>query len=279
MISKENVQEWIKLIEVDWLGQYAKTWIAFNAWYRKHLGSGRDRHIIQIIKSDEKEICSTIESFFMDTGTESKAFQSNVAELQSLLALTGIESEGRKISFEAITDYKHAQNINETVDGTTYEVEMDIENVQRHVKVKDASDEIIFNGTIPQKAESLDINENWFKSVFRNTPRSLSEPTQETLLVFLNESSPLHNILAGTKENCIKIENFQFINNENLIVRALIEILYQLRNSLFHGEITHTRQIQEVYEPAYLILKRIILIVLNTSSQYIGWHKRKLYQN
>ena len=31
MTIQENVQEWIKLIEVDWLGQYAKTWMAFNA--------------------------------------------------------------------------------------------------------------------------------------------------------------------------------------------------------------------------------------------------------
>ena len=266
MISKENVQEWIKLIEVDWLGQYAKAWIAFNAWYRKHLGSGRDRHIIQKIKSDEEGICSTIESFFMDTGTESKAFQSNVAKLQSLLALTSIESEARKISFEAVTDYKHVQNIIETVNGTTYEIEMDIENVQRNVKVKDSSDENIFNGTIPQKVESLDINEDWFKSVFENTQHSLPASRQETLIAFLKESSPLHNILDSPKEDCIEIDNFQFINNQNLIARAIIEILYQLRNALFHGEITPTPEIQKTYEPAYLILKQVILLVANVST-------------
>lgn len=261
------MQEWVKLIEVDWLGQYAKAWIAFNAWYRKSLGTGHDRHIIQKIKSDKKKICPTIESFFMDTGTESKAFQSNVAELQSLLALTGIESGGRKISFEAITDYKYTQNIKETVDEITYEIEMDIENAQRNVKVKNSSNENIFNGTISQKVERLDVDEEWFKSVFENTQHSLSDSIQETLIAFLKESSPIHNILAGTKEDCIKIENFQFINNQNLIVRTLIEILYQLRNTLFHGEITPTPQIQKVYEPAYLILKRIILLVANTPTK------------
>ena len=262
-INKENVQEWIKLIEVDWLGQYAKTWIAFNAWYRKHFGRGQDRPIIQKIKSDEKEICSTIEDFFMDTGTESKAFQSNVAKLQSLLARTGIESGGRKISFEAITDYKHARHIKATVDKTTYEIEMDVENAQRNVKVKNSSDENIFNGTIALKVESLDLNEEWFKSVFENTQHSLSHSVQETLIAFLKESSPIHNLLAGTTDDRIEIEGFRFVNNQNLIARALIEILYQLRNTLFHGEITPTQEIQKVYEPAYLILKQIILLVAN----------------
>ena len=263
------MQEWVKLIEVDWLGQYAKAWIAFNAWYRKRLGSGQDRHNIQKIKSDEEGICSTIENLFSHPGTESKAFKSNLAELQILLALTSIESGGRKISFEAITDYKHTQNIKETVDEITYEIEMDIENVQRNVKVKDSSDQNIFNGTISQKVESLEVNEKWFKSVFENTQHSLSDSMQKTLIAFLKESSPIHNILAGTKEDCIKIENFQFINNQNLIVRTIIEILYQLRNTLFHGEITPTPQIQKTYEPAYLILKRIILVVANTPTNNI----------
>ncbi len=274
--SRNNVQEWVKLIEVDWLGQYAKAWIAFNAWYRKQLGSGRDRHIIQKIKSDEEGICSTIENLFRHTGKESEAFKSNLSELQILLALTNIESEGRIISFEAITDYKHTQDIKETVDGIIYEIEMDIKNVQRNVKVKDSSNQIIFNGTISQKAESLEVNEEWFKSVFDNTQFSLSISRQETLIAFLKESSPIHNILAGTKEDCIEIENFQFVNNQNLIVRTIIEILYQLRNTLFHGQIMPTPLIQGVYEPAYLILKRIISLVANTStSQYIGWHKSK----
>lgn len=271
MINKRNVQEWVKLIEVDWLGQYAKAWIAFNAWYRKHIGSqnssGRDRKIIQKLKSGEKEICSTIASFFMRPETESKAFQSNVAELQSLLAFTGIESDGRKITFEAIVDYNHAKTINETVEETIYEIKMNIEKSKRSVVVKDASGENIFCGTIALKSESLEQDENWFKSVLAQTTHSLSAPQQETLMAFLKESSPIHNLLTGTENNCIEIGEFRFVDNQNLIARALIEILYQLRNTLFHGEITPTPEIQKVYEPAYLILKRIILLVANTPTK------------
>ena len=203
----------------------------------------------------------------MRTETESKAFQSNIAELQSLLASTGIESGGRKISFETIVDYKHAKNIKETIDETTYEIKMDIKKAKRSVVVKNSSDENIFCSTIALKAESIDQDEKWFKSVLAQTPHSLLADEQETLIAFLKESSPIHNLLTAPENDCIEIEDFRFVNDQNLIARALIEILYQLRNTLFHGEITPTQQIQKVYEPAYLILKRIILLVANTPTK------------
>ena len=42
------------------------------------------------------------------------------------------------------------------------------------------------------------------------------------------------------------------------IVKALIEILYQLRNVLFHGELVPNKGAQNVYKEAYLILKMIL---------------------
>ncbi|WGH76672.1 hypothetical protein P8625_05810 [Tenacibaculum tangerinum] len=42
------------------------------------------------------------------------------------------------------------------------------------------------------------------------------------------------------------------------VVKALIEILYQLRNVLFHGELVPNKGAQNVYKEAYLILKMIL---------------------
>ena len=75
MTGTENVQEWIKLIEVDWLGQYARTWMAFNAWYRSQFGTEKnDGKIIEKIKNDKQEICSEIENFLSGSGTLHKSF-------------------------------------------------------------------------------------------------------------------------------------------------------------------------------------------------------------
>ena len=126
MINEENVQEWIKLIEVDWLGQYAKTWMAFNAWYRSCFGTEKnDGKIIEKIKNDKQEICSEIENFLSGSGAVEKAFQSDIAGLHNSLVHTNIESKGKKISFEAIEDYQYTENnksIEENRSGITYVV-------------------------------------------------------------------------------------------------------------------------------------------------------------
>ena len=64
MISTKNVQEWVKLIEVDWLGQYAKAWIAFNAWYKEVFEQESDRVIIDKIKNGKQEILLNVGTLF-----------------------------------------------------------------------------------------------------------------------------------------------------------------------------------------------------------------------
>lgn len=269
MTDTRNVQEWIKLIEVDWLGQYAKAWIAFNAWYRETFPSDTehrisDRNSIRKIKNDEQEICSTIESWLTEKGTESDIFQSYIADLHDSLVRTNITSDGRKISFEAVEDYRHAQNITETINQITYKIEINAPN--RIVVVIDSSGKEIFNQTITRQTENTNLNEARFKSFLDQTEYKLSNSQQDTLKAFLEESSPIHNLLSPDANDNIQIGDYLFINNRNLIARAVIEILYQLRNSLFHGEITPTPEVQKAYEPAYLILKRILLLVASSST-------------
>ena len=268
MTGPENVQEWIKLIEVDWLGQYAKTWMAFNAWYRSALGPGNDNRIIAKIKNDKKEICSTIESFLSGSGALQKAFQSNLAELHNSLIHTNIESKGKKISFEAIEDYQYTKDnksIEENRSGITYKITIHVDNKQRVVGVENASGENMFNKTITSEDEEFFQGEKWFEKLSDNGWfEKLSQTQRNYLRVYLEDSSPIHNLLAPDS-NPTEIGLFKFTSDKKLIARALIEILYQLRNSLFHGELTPTPEVQKAYEPAYLILKWIILFIANRS--------------
>ena len=269
MTGPENVQEWIKLIEVDWLGQYAKTWMAFNAWYRSEFGTEKnDGKIIEKIKNDKKEICSTIESFLSGSGALQKAFQSNLAELHNSLVHTNIESKGKKISFEAIEDYqytKDTKSIEENKIGITYKITIHADNKKRVVTVDNSSGENIFDQTINADDEESFQGEKWFENLVKTGFFGKLSPTQRNYLkVYLEDSSPIHNLLA-LDLNPTEIGLFKFIGDKKLIARALIEILYQLRNSLFHGELTPTPEVQKAYEPAYLILKWIILRVANRS--------------
>ena len=269
MTDSESVHEWIKLIEVDWLGQYAKTWMTFNSWYRSIFGTKKnDGKIIEKIKNDEEEICSEIESFLIGSGAAERAFQSDIAKLHNSLVHTNIKSRGKKISFEAIEDYqytKDTKSIEENRIGITYKIIINTNNKQRVVKVENASGENIFDKIITMEEEKTFQCENWFKKLSDSGWFEPLSPTQQSYLrADLEDSSPIHNLLAPAL-NPTEIGLFKFTGDKKLIARALIEILYQLRNSLFHGELIPTLQVQKAYEPAYLILKWIILQVANRS--------------
>ena len=269
MIGTENVQEWIKLIEVDWLGQYARTWMAFNAWYRSQFGTEKnDGKIIEKIKNDKQEICSEIENFLSGSGTLHKSFQSDIAELHNSLVHTNIESKSKKISFESIEDYQYTKgtkSIEENRRGITYKVIIHADSKQRVVRVENASGENMLNKTITTEDEESFQGEKWFEKLSDSGWfEKLSQTQRNYLKADIEDSSPIHNLLAPDS-NPTEIGLFKFTSDKKLIARALIEILYQLRNSLFHGELTPTPEIQKAYEPAYLILKWIILRVANRS--------------
>lgn len=249
-----NELQWKQLVEVDWIGQYVKAWVAFNAWYRNTFPSDlKDWEIIEEIKDDQGNIRSKIENFLSGSGSDSESFQLNVASLHKELTKATVKSSQKRIWLQQIFDYKYVNSIQEIKRGITYKIDINIRGKQRVVRVINSSNQELFNQTINSKDEKYlpeeSFPEEWFKDL---------SPTQRHILDgFLSASSPIHNLL-NSSEDYINIGNLKFINNKELIARALIEVLYQLRNALFHGEITPNAEVQRVYQFAYLVLKQII---------------------
>ena len=244
-----NEQQWKTLIEVDWLGQYIKAWIAFNAWYRNSFNLKYDWQIIEAIKNGGGNICAKVENLLVGNGSDQKSFQSNVADLHRSLSDKVIRCENKRISFEAVEDYQYATTVDEKKNNVSYKIQIDVNGKKRMVTITKSNGIQILCETISRKKEGDDLDTEKIAS--------LSDAQKRTLDGFLNESKPIHNLLDYQGDHLV-IGSFNFINNTNLIARAIIEILYQLRNGLFHGEITPDSETQPVYQPAYLILKSII---------------------
>ena len=67
------------------------------------------------------------------------------------------------------------------------------------------------------------------------------------------------SLLADSMDDCIEMgDGISFISNTDRICKGLIEILYGLRNVLFHGEIVPDKDTNQVYEPAYHILNTLV---------------------
>ena len=256
-----NELQWKKLIEVDWLGQYIKAWVAFNAWYRNNFKPPpekrfSDSDIIEKIKNDEGGICSKIENLLSGTDSTQKLFQSDVAALHKALSQIPVKSKGKRIWLKEIWDYHYVNPIEYTRHTIKYEIQIDSNQKKRTIKVtrtkaaKAAKE--IFNKDITAAEEEKFQSEDWFENLsdsgwFEN----LSQSQRSQLRVHLKESSPFHNL------HDFSPDPNQFTGDKKLIARAHIEILYQLRNALFHGEVTPNK-VQTVYQPAYLVLKQII---------------------
>ncbi len=259
-----NELQWKRLIEVDWLGQYVKTWVAFNAWYSNNFkppqGKKRfsDRKIIEKIKNDEGDICSKIENFLLGTGSDQKSFQSNLADLHKALSDITIKSNGKRIWLQQISDYQEKKSIDNKRNGITYKIKIDEKNKTRKVTVDNKSGKNIFKEIITTQREESFQGEKWFeKLVDQGVFMKLTLSQRNHLKVLIEESSPIHNLL-NSDNIPTEIGPYKFTSDKKLIARAIIEILYQLRNALFHGEITPSPEVQTVYQPAYLVLKKII---------------------
>jgi hypothetical protein len=73
----------------------------------------------------------------------------------------------------------------------------------------------------------------------------------------VNPRKPI-SLLTRDEENCIEVGSIKFINDVDLLCKGIFEILYNLRNALFHGEIIPDKDTNRVYEPAYNILNTLI---------------------
>ena len=66
------------------------------------------------------------------------------------------------------------------------------------------------------------------------------------------DSKPPHSVAYGKEERAY------FTDDEDKVAQVLIQLLYNLRCLIFHGELNPTESNMEVYEHAYHIQSMII---------------------
>jgi hypothetical protein len=65
-------------------------------------------------------------------------------------------------------------------------------------------------------------------------------------------------IISKKSDSLTTIKEVLFIKDTDLLSQGVIEILYNLRCILFHGEIPPNRDNLNLYEPAYYMLRLLI---------------------
>lgn len=279
-----NVPAWLKLaeVQVDYFSQFVKAWIPFNAWFSTcYMNENNDRDIINRIKRETNDFRDKIITHFRLTDEESINFINTIGRLHFELENSSIPSNDNRISFTNVVIEKNAKLKDDAeTKGKKYKVIVEHKPNAPQGTQKVNVKVILLNGykvewDWDQNEYDLEELTKHPKYISIGTPKDRTE-IQSTILFVYKEVNPVKpanlllspirrtNGLFKAPADCITIDgkkNTYFINDPEKVAKALIEILYRLRNALFHGEINPTEDVQKIYREAYYIMFTLIKIL------------------
>src|SRR5439155_1432978 len=81
----DNRDAWFRMSDIDYLGQFVKTWLAFNAWYRSAYAETQDRKIMNEIKWQGNPVLSKLRPMLEADSEEAEQFRSEIGLLHHRL--------------------------------------------------------------------------------------------------------------------------------------------------------------------------------------------------
>jgi len=270
-VSTENIRMWIEQSDIDYIGHFIKAWIPFNAWYNDTFSTlNSDRQKISAIKSQNNSVRRGINSLMEADSQLGKEFKSNISALYYQLQQNQIDGRDGRIWFE---DSLKEKNSSVLIDNREfgrdkyYLKRTDGQYLgqvsEMKVIVKKKSDnspvftyahtdyDIVHLQSFPAYQSLSHTKKEQIRTMFQE----LKPVRIESLIEFEKKESPINYyecdsyvLRRDATHSCYSI----------YVVKALIEIIYQLRNVLFHGELVPNKGAQKVYKEAYLILKMIL---------------------
>jgi len=256
----ENRERWQDLADVDYLGQFVKAWLAFNAWYRGAYEETRDRAIIDEVKSSPNSLRSRIVPLVESTSEEAEQFRGYIGALHHRLENFHLESgKGAKkarITFTSVYLRQSTVGVQITTSrGITYEITRGGAGVspqQVVISVANNAGSPIFSLTQSKYDKEGLEDSDGFKS-------SLSVQQKRVLAAHYRECNPkiTTNVTVG-QAIPIQCGAYSFRCPSNDLFAAVIEVVYLMRCCLFHGELVPSREATGCYEPAFHIVRKFL---------------------
>lgn len=266
---QDNLRLWRDSARIDWFSQFIKAWIPFNAWMTDTYGDSRDSELLDNIKNGGNVVynrivpiltwrqaqASGMTGSWQDTSQEADELRLQIAELHRLLQSCVVEGRKGRVSFETV----------------------DIGfNAHKDEQLRKWSRDFRVRRDYPGRSEvTLELSATNTNTAFiytqpKHNRRGLEdEPTfqalkaaQRTTFLAMHEAvapRKIMNVLAPHgSQDVLQIGDTDFIQDPSKVFSALVDVIYNLRNALFHGSITPNEQHNEIYEPAYHIAMRFV---------------------
>ena len=270
--NTENISRWIEQSDIDYISYYIKAWIPFNAWFNNFYGSdsnlNSDRAKINAIKRDSNTARNKINSLMENNSPECLDFRSHLASLHHELLNTEIQGRDGRVWFQDILKERNLENcVNESHNRVHYFLQTNVNEqgqvsgVQVCIKKRNNTQTVFQYQHTEYDLQHL-----------LNYPDlgHLSGTIQERIRLYFKGLEPflIKPVIAIDLTNTASFyscENVNFVRNSSntncysiSVCKSLIEVLYQLRNVVFHGELVPNKDSQRVYKNAYFCLKHIL---------------------
>ncbi len=251
-----HVDKWLLLSDFAIL--FVRAWIPFNAWYCNHYQNTKDRYCLDKIKSDNNQFRAKLIAVLNGNYPEALIFKSHLNQLYSLLEQHPIPDAtlDKRVTFQNLWFRDNPITVSTPITkrGLEYKAEY---LTNKSVKVLIVNTRVTPNSTIYTYTNpSYDIT-HFQADIIANV--SVDEQRTQILDCFTQiNPRKKESLLAVTKRGSLMIGDTAFLNDADLLSRAIIELLYNLRCKLFHGELQPSQNNLTIYEPCYHIL-RILL--------------------
>lgn len=269
-----SLSNWIKWSKADYYVLFVKAWIPFNAWYHKtyydEISCKYDKNMIIKVKTMDNPYKQKLKNLLTATGEEADMFRFHLAHLYHELELHTVPNANERLSFNtiwadennldaAVVEYgqkkyvfsriaspppggkKFKIEIQKKVDGTTKAM---IELFKKDmVELTTHPDYQPLNETDKEKVRECLTN------VLRHKPAGIVKQPKA------NGGKPSHAIVIDSQIP------LYLTDDTDLVARAVIQLLYQLRCIMFHGSLDPAVANQGIYKHAYhiqeILLKEI----------------------
>lgn len=254
----ENAEKWKALASIDYFTHFVKAWIPFNAWYRNCYPSLRtDWEIMQEVKTSSNSFKDKLVSLIQNPAedNESRIFKAQLHQLHYQLDRKYIYNSQERITFTNIVVENNTKTTEEIqYRGFTYRVEVDINN-------RNNINALVLDRHLTTRLSIIQQNGYNLVEIENHSGYQRLSAEQKTKLIScyqeINPRKPV-TMLTSDTDNCIDVGSYHFVNDAALIAKAVITVIYNLRNALFHGQIVPDRETQKVYQPAYQILAILV---------------------
>lgn len=258
--NNANVKQWLEQSDIDYFTHFVKAWIPFNAWFRHTYDTlENERDILEAIKTDGNKIRTRFMAKIEGIDPDSEEIRNHIAALHRRLSADPLEDRRkRRISFENVCI---GRNPNTKESLTAYGWKYTVERQKN--PTKQVICQLIKAGavkkTITQPGEwdleAIQAHADYLALKVNDRSRVLACYKQANPHLF-------RSLLADSADvNPFEMDAYKFARDPSAIFAGLVDVLYAMRNLLFHGELVPDPQANRTYEPAYHLLRHLIVTI------------------